>query len=116
VEAVDQLMEMSPRPTAILCFNNTFASYLIDAAARRGLAVPDDLSVIGAGGERVVGLTCNQLDWNKLGSEAARILQQSIAAGDEYQPEHCLMQYQLEPGRTTGPPISAASDSKRKAK
>ena len=116
VEAVDQLMGMSPRPTAILCFNNTFASYLIDAATRRGLTVPDDLSVIGAGGERVVGLTCNQLDWNKLGSEAARILQQSIAAGDEYQPEHCLMQYQLEPGRTTGPPVSAASDSRRKAR
>jgi DNA-binding LacI/PurR family transcriptional regulator len=117
VEAVDQLMGMSPRPTAILCFNNTFASYLIAAAEQRGLVVPDDLSVIGAGGERVVGLTCNQLDWYTLGRNAARILQRSIVAGEEYHPEHCLIQYELELGGTTAPPRrSNASCSARKAK
>lgn len=56
-EAVNQFLEMYPRPTAIVCFNNTFASYFIREVENRGLSVPTDLSVFGAGGESVVGLT-----------------------------------------------------------
>src|SRR5262245_45701244 len=38
-QVVQQLMELSPRPTAVLCFNNTLAWAIIDMATRQGLRV-----------------------------------------------------------------------------
>jgi DNA-binding LacI/PurR family transcriptional regulator len=36
-----------PRPTAVLCFSDVIAVGVLDAAARLGLRVPDDVSVVG---------------------------------------------------------------------
>jgi LacI family transcriptional regulator len=41
------LLEVSPRPTAIFAANDTMAAGVIHAAKAKGIAVPDDLSVIG---------------------------------------------------------------------
>ncbi len=100
-EAIGQLLDLTPRPTAVICFHNTFAHYLIDAAAQRGLHTPEDLSVVGGGGEEVIGLSCNQLDWYRLGREAMRMLLRGVEADDQYKPEHVLAPYTFCPGRTT---------------
>jgi LacI family transcriptional regulator len=42
-----ELLDLDPRPTAIVCFNDKVAVGVLDAAAARGLRVPEDLSVIG---------------------------------------------------------------------
>ena len=41
------LLEASPRPTAILCFSDVLALGVVITARRLGLAVPQDLSVVG---------------------------------------------------------------------
>jgi LacI family transcriptional regulator, galactose operon repressor len=42
-----ELIDLRPRPTAIICFNDKVAVGVLKAAAARGLHVPQDLSVAG---------------------------------------------------------------------
>jgi LacI family transcriptional regulator len=42
-----ELLEAAPRPTAVFCANDVVAFGALDAARRLGVAVPDELSVIG---------------------------------------------------------------------
>lgn len=105
-EAVRVIGQLSPRPTAVICFNNALASFIIDAAHLAGLRVPEDLSVIGGGGTEVLGLTCVQQDWHNLGRRAVRRLLLAIEEGDQHHPEHEVVPYQLRPGRTTTSPMA----------
>lgn len=45
--AAEQLLDRAERPTGIFCFNDEMAIGVIDAARRRGVVVPRDLSVVG---------------------------------------------------------------------
>lgn len=45
--AGDRLLDVSPRPTAIVASNDEMAAGVLHAAKQRGLSVPDDLSLIG---------------------------------------------------------------------
>ncbi|MGH6925660.1 MAG: LacI family DNA-binding transcriptional regulator [Propylenella sp.] len=45
--AAERLLDLSPRPTAIFGAKDQFALAILDAARRRGIDVPRDISVIG---------------------------------------------------------------------
>ncbi len=45
--AADRLLDLSPRPTAIFASNDEMAAATLHAARRRGMSVPEDLSIIG---------------------------------------------------------------------
>ncbi|QJU59774.1 LacI family DNA-binding transcriptional regulator [Sphingomonas sp. AP4-R1] len=45
--AAERLLELTPRPTAIFSSSDTMAAGVMHAARRRGLEIPDDLSIIG---------------------------------------------------------------------
>jgi LacI family transcriptional regulator len=47
VWAGGELLDLRPRPTAMVCFNDKVAVGVMEAAAARGLRVPGDLSVAG---------------------------------------------------------------------
>jgi LacI family transcriptional regulator len=47
VTAANRLFDLSPRPTAIFASNDEMAAGVVFAARERGIAVPDELSVIG---------------------------------------------------------------------
>jgi LacI family transcriptional regulator len=47
VRAGGELLDLRPRPSAIVCFNDKIAVGVMEAAATRGLRVPHDLSVAG---------------------------------------------------------------------
>jgi LacI family transcriptional regulator len=47
VRAGGELLDLRPRPSAVVCFNDQVAVGVMEAAARRGLQVPGDLSVVG---------------------------------------------------------------------
>jgi len=120
-EAVDYLLAMSPRPTAIICFHNTFANQFVAAALDRGLRVPADISVVGCGGEEVVNLSCTQLDWQAMGRKAVQMLLKAVELGSEVgkvdDPEHLLVPYDWR-GRGTTASIEhckASTSSKRKS-
>jgi DNA-binding LacI/PurR family transcriptional regulator len=89
------------RPTALIAFNNSFADSVLQSAWRRGIRIPGDLSLFGAGGEEVLGLTCAQIDWRELGRESIRLLTNQIDGGAI---QHKVVPYQLRVGRTTGAP------------
>ncbi len=45
--AAEVLLRLADPPTAILCFSDVMAHWVVRAAEDRGLVVPDDLSVVG---------------------------------------------------------------------
>jgi len=47
LEAAERLLDVLPPPTAIFASNDDMASAVVSVAHRRGLDVPDDLSVVG---------------------------------------------------------------------
>lgn len=57
VAAADTLLERSPRPTAIYCFSDAVAAGAIARMLSRGIKVPEEISVIGCGGDPVGLLT-----------------------------------------------------------
>jgi DNA-binding LacI/PurR family transcriptional regulator len=105
--AAEQVLALSPRPTALYCFNNTLAGQVITELDRRGVRVPEDLSVMGGGGEEIPGLTCHQPDWHQLGRTAVQVLLRAVADPEGHAPEHLQSPHTLREGRTTAPPASA---------
>lgn len=61
VAAANSLLDGDPRPTAIIASNDQMALAALDTAGRRGLKVPDDLSVISFDNTPVVRFTTPQL-------------------------------------------------------
>jgi DNA-binding LacI/PurR family transcriptional regulator len=101
---VEKLLSIRPAPTALLCFNNTLARLAIEELRRRRVRVPEDLSVMGIGGEEVAGLTCAQADWFDMGRCAVELLLRAASALGDAAPEHRLYPYKIRPGRTAAPP------------
>lgn len=103
-QAVDRLLALSPRPTALYCFNNTLARLAIDELHRRGVRVPQDVSVIGGGGEEIPDLTCHQPDWHLIGRTSVKVLLRAVADPEGHAPEHLLSPHAMRTGRTTAAP------------
>jgi DNA-binding LacI/PurR family transcriptional regulator len=104
---VEELLELRPAPTALICYNNALAQRALEELERRDVAVPGDLSVVGAGGDEVAGLTSLRADWADMGRGAIRLLLREMKGGERRPPEHVLFPYTLKRGRTTaGPKVS----------
>ncbi|MBI3855048.1 MAG: GntR family transcriptional regulator [Planctomycetes bacterium] len=99
---VEKLLSLRPAPTALICFNNSLAKLAIERLRRRGVRVPEEISVMGVGGEEVAGLACAQADWFEMGREAVRILLRASSGRAPEEPLHRLFPYELRPGRTAG--------------
>ncbi|GIW92394.1 MAG: DNA-binding transcriptional regulator CytR [Pirellulaceae bacterium] len=106
---VDELLALQPCPTALYCFNNTLAKMAIDELRRRAVRVPEDLSVMGAGGEEVLGLTCHQADWYQMGRAAMQVLLRALAEQGQSATQHLRLPHILCVGHTTAAPASKAT-------
>jgi DNA-binding LacI/PurR family transcriptional regulator len=103
------LDEAGGRITAVLAQSDLLAVGVLQAAAERGLRVPDDLSVTGFDGIRIEGLTGHDLTTMvqpaaEKGREAGRAVR-ALLAGDPV--ESVVFSCELHLGDTTGPPSSA---------
>ena len=108
---IDQFLRLSPPPTALYCFNNTMASFAVTELRRRGVRVPEDVSVVGAGGEEIPGLTCHKLDWYLMGRTAVQILLRAQSDPHSHKkPEHHLIAHTLCIGQTTAGPREKKGD------
>ena len=100
-----QLMALRRRPTAVFAASDVQAFGVLDAAARAGLAVPDDLSVIGFDDIELaaaIGLTTVRQPLRESGQLGARMLLGEIEArphAGEPLPELAVVSR-----RTVGPP------------
>jgi LacI family transcriptional regulator len=97
--AVEEFLHLAPRPTAVYCFNNTLARFVVESLRERGVTVPGDVSVMGGGGEESPGLTCHQADWYEMGRTAVKALLRTRA--DRRRSEHHLGPHTIQPGSTT---------------
>ncbi|MCV2395035.1 LacI family transcriptional regulator [Actinotalea sp. M2MS4P-6] len=84
--AAIRLLGSSPRPTAVVCYNDMTALGAMSAARDLGLSVPDDLSVIGydnthLAGLRHIDLASVDLASREIGERAARALLVARGAG-----------------------------------
>ncbi|MBT0668600.1 LacI family DNA-binding transcriptional regulator [Novosphingobium profundi] len=77
------LLELSPRPSAIIACNDAMAAGLLQAASEAAVPVPDTLSVIGFDDTPLATMTCPPLTsvhvpWRALGAEAIRQIRESF--------------------------------------
>ncbi|MEK5164645.1 LacI family DNA-binding transcriptional regulator [Paenibacillus sp. FSL R5-0527] len=80
---MDRLLSLPQRPTAIFCLNDLVAIGALKAAAKAGLKVPGDISIVGYddipfASNSIPELTTVSLRANELGRTAAEILHKMI--------------------------------------
>ncbi|WP_425826292.1 LacI family DNA-binding transcriptional regulator [Streptomyces fractus] len=88
----ERLLGESPAPTAVFAASDELAAGLIEAARRRGLRVPDDLSVVGFDNTPLAQVTSPPLTTihgpvHEMGAVALRTALQ-LAAGDRIDSHH----------------------------
>lgn len=81
--ALSELLDTDHPPTAILAINDYLAIAAVAEAQRRGLRVPDDLSILGFGDVDIgryisPPLTTIHTPWDRMGRFAARLLIESV--------------------------------------
>lgn len=91
IDGARLLLEISPRPTAIIAANDEMATGVLHAAAQAGVAVPEALSVVGIDDTALAArtlppLTALHVPWGAMAGEAARriagIAQDAAALAD----------------------------------
>jgi LacI family transcriptional regulator, repressor for deo operon, udp, cdd, tsx, nupC, and nupG len=109
--AAERLLASQGSPTAIFCFNDEMAMGVIQTAKRRGLRVPDELSVIGFDDIRFARcidppLTTVAQPMRAIGEGTVRLLLE-ILSGRATPPESITLPHTLIVRSTTAPPQSA---------
>jgi LacI family repressor for deo operon, udp, cdd, tsx, nupC, and nupG len=103
----DELLRFSSPPSAIFCFNDEMAMGVIEAAKRRGVRVPADLSVVGFDDIRFAQhvdppLTTIAQPMREIGEVAVRLLLDIL--GGTAAPESTVLPHQLVVRSSTAPP------------
>jgi DNA-binding LacI/PurR family transcriptional regulator len=80
-ELADRVLDLNPRPTAVIAANDLTAHVLRQTAIKRGLRVPQNLSIIGYDGQhRIPGInsffepvSTMVVDWHEMGIAAVEL-------------------------------------------
>lgn len=115
-EAMRRLLRLESRPTAVFAGNDPAAIGAVHACWDMGLAVPGDISIVGAGSiENSFYPTpfLTTIDWSRreLGAEAARILVNLVAGGPPPDKLDIVFRPTLLVRKSTGPakrPVTGA--------
>ncbi len=108
-QAMKQLLRLRPRPTAVFAANDPMAFGAIQACREAGIAVPREISIVGAGnieGDHHPNPYLTTMDWPRmeLGQQAGQLLLKLIA-----QPERALADIIYRPAllerQSTAPPL-----------
>lgn len=111
--AADSLLSRTPRPTALLCFNDRMAMGAYQSAGSLGLEIPRDLSVVGIDNLELIagslwpGLTTVALPHYGMGSWAVTRLLDEIEGAEEQEPVRKMFDCPLvRRGSVAAPPQS----------
>lgn len=96
-DAVERILEISPRPTAVMCANDLLALGVLRGLAARGVSVPNDLAVVGYddlifGSMLSPALTSVRQPAFELGVAAAQLLLDEVR-----NPDHRHREVRFEP-------------------
>jgi LacI family repressor for deo operon, udp, cdd, tsx, nupC, and nupG len=106
--AAERLLGRRERPTAIFCFNDEMAMGALETARRRGLRVPDDLSVVGFDDIRFARymdppLTTVAQPMRAIGEGTVRLLLEILNGDSETAPESVTLPHTLMIRSSTAP-------------
>jgi DNA-binding LacI/PurR family transcriptional regulator len=107
VDAMRRFLELpEPRPTAIVCASDEMALGVLFEAARNGVRVPQDLSVVGIDGHELGAAAGLTTVWQNPTAQARRGTQMLMAelAGDLESVHSELAEQRLVVRQTTAPP------------
>jgi len=105
----ESVLEDAPRPTAAVCYNDMAAIRLIESAGRRGLSIPQDLSVVGIDDIYLsqlgpIQLTTVAQDKYRIGEGCAKIIIDRVLDEGAYQgPVRLTVEPTLVVRRSTAP-------------
>ncbi len=107
--ALQALLGLSDRPTAIFCINDQLALEAHEVLGRMGIAVPEELSLIGFDGllSWIPGggfLTTMRQDFERIGSLAANLIHERSIGPTQTPSRHYLLDAPLMLGASTAPP------------
>ena len=99
-EAVEHLLSLSPRPTALFAANDSMAIGALSALAAAGLQVPDDIALTGFDDIPIARfttppLTSVHVPITDLGSRGMRSLLEALEVGNRHLRRHETMQTRL---------------------
>lgn len=105
---LDRLLGLPERPTALLCYADDLAIKVVHELLRRGVRVPEDLSVMGFDDAFVcqvafVPLTTMKIPFQEMGMRAAAILE-ALIEKPEKDESSVVLQGELVERASTGPP------------
>ncbi|KQS96932.1 LacI family DNA-binding transcriptional regulator [Cellulomonas sp. Leaf395] len=120
-QATDRLLDLpeEQRPTALFCFNDRMAAGAYVAAHRRGLVIPQDLSIVGYDDQQLVAadldppLTTVALPHYEMGRWAMEVAL-GIRTPDDPCAPHLMPCPIVDRDSVGPPPATAASDSRRR--
>ena len=120
-QATDRLLDLpeEQRPTALFCFNDRMAAGAYVAAHRRGLVIPQDLSIVGYDDQQLVAadldppLTTVALPHYEMGRWAMEVAL-GIRTPDDLGAPHLMPCPIVDRDSVGPPPATAASDSRRR--
>lgn len=116
LEAAEQLLDSTLQPTAIVASNDDMAAAAVSVAHRRGLDVPNDLSVVGFDDTAVAttlwpALTTVRQPVASMVATAIDLLLQEIRASREsekWEPVDCVIGHTIIQRHSSAPPRAAA--------
>ncbi|MDN4482901.1 LacI family DNA-binding transcriptional regulator [Demequina lignilytica] len=106
--AAEAMLAFEQPPTAVVSASDGMAIAFMETALDAGLAVPEDLSIIGYGGvpeacTAPVPLTTVRQPLHEMGVEVVRMLLERLAGREPAEP-HVIMPVELEERASTAPP------------
>jgi DNA-binding LacI/PurR family transcriptional regulator len=105
--AVDRLLKLDDRPSALVCFNDPIAFGVMSGLMKAGLRPGPDMAVTGyddveGSDSWVPSLTTVKNGSDMIGREAARAIM-ALIAGDEPPFKHLLIPPRIEVRESSGP-------------
>jgi LacI family transcriptional regulator len=98
--AAKKLLQATPRPDGIFCYNDATAYGAIAALLEAGLNVPEDVAVVGCGNllyDKFLKIPLSSVDQQtvSIGQKAGRLALQLIEAGEPVPPQKILLEPKL---------------------
>jgi DNA-binding LacI/PurR family transcriptional regulator len=103
--AAARMLDLDPRPTAVIAATDEIAFGVMDVAAQRGIDIPGELSVVGfddVPAAEPAGLTTVRQPITEKGTTAGRLL---LEPSRQDPAPRVLMEHRLIVRRTTAPPV-----------
>lgn len=105
-EAMRRLLNLTPRPDGVFCFNDPMAMGAMNYAIVQGIRIPEDIAIIGCGNlhyDDSLQVPLSSIDQHsrRIGEEAARIALAILNSKIPLKPETVVLQPELIVRRST---------------